>query len=135
MAAATLTKGIQVTAHGQIEVLTKINCEEAIQEIIANGRLPLSADRLNHHIDIAIETGFVARVEGLIAIGGAALNGSQTNRLVKVCLRLEWIPDALSASKLGIVSEETREELIKALCSGQFAENREEAVQLLDGKE
>ena len=124
-----------MTAEEQIKALMKVGCEDAVQEIGDNGNCPLSSDRLDYHIEIAISTGLVARVETLVAIKGTALTGPQVERLTKVCLKLEWIVDALSASKLGIVSEQTRQELIKALIAGQIADSQEQAVELLDDKE
>jgi hypothetical protein len=131
---ATPTKGIHVTAKEQIEELSKIGCEDAIKEIKSNNG-PLSSQRLNHHIEIAIGTGLVARVEGLATIRSMPLTRVQVERLTNECLRLEWIVDAVSASKLGTISEQTRHELIEALVSKKMVENQEEAILLLEGKE
>lgn len=131
---ATLIQGIQVTVKEQIKEFIKIGCEDAIREVRCNNR-PLSSKRLNHHIEIAIGTGLVARVEKLAQIRGIPLINQQVERLTRRCLELEWTVDALSAAKLGVISEQTRLDLINSLVSNQLADNEEEALRLLNESE
>lgn len=130
-AAAVPTYGIQVTATEQITTLKKVGCIDAIQDIKLNDNRPLSSDRLSHHIEIAINKGLVSRVHALAEIRGIPLTSSQADRLTKRCLQLEWVVDALSAAQLGMISNQTRRELISALVANQIANNHEEARQLL----
>lgn len=125
------TYGIQVTAIEQVKALKKVGCKDAIQEIKRNHSRPLSSDRLRHHIETAINTGLVSRVIALTELRGLPLTSPQIERLTKRCLRLEWVVDALRAAKLGTISVQTRRQLIEALVSDRFADNQEEAQQLL----
>lgn len=120
-----------MTAIEQIKALRKVRCKDAVQEIRRNGNRPLSPDRLNHHIDNAISTGLVSRVVALVEIRGRPLTIPQIERLTKRCLQLEWVVDALSAARLGAISNQTRRELIAALISKHIADNRKEALHLM----
>ena len=120
-----------MTASEQIKALIKAGCEDAIREIKCNQNRPLPANRLNHHIEIAIGTGLVMRVVALSEIMGGSLSHGQVERLTRRCLELEWVVDALCAAKQGLISDETRWELVRALISHQLAGDAQEAMQLL----
>lgn len=120
-----------MTAQEQIKVFIKVGCGDAIKEIRRNNNCALSSDQLNHQIEIAIGTGLVARVEALAGVRCIPLTDLQVERLTKRCLQLEWTVDALSAAKLGNISEQTQRDLVEALISDQIADNEEEALQLL----
>lgn len=129
------TYGIQVTPSDQIKALEKIGCKSAIQEIKRNHDRPLSPARLHHHIELAIKAGLVSRVAALAEISGKSFTTQQVHRLTKRCLRLNWVVDALCAAKLGMISDQLRDELVAALISNQLAENQNEALQLLQESE
>ena len=125
--------GIQVTAIEQIEVLGKVGCEDAIEEIKRHNR-PLSTERLTHYIELNIDTGLVGRITALAKIGDIKLSTSQLDRLVVRCLMLEWDVDALFAARHGTISGPVRRKLIDTLIAHRHVDDEAGVLELLSEK-
>ena len=125
------TNGTQVTGKDQIEVLSKIGCENAIREIKKNGGNPLSKTRLGEYLEESVRDGYVLRAEKLAGLIGLTLTRGQREQLIKRCLELEWDVDAINAVRMGPVSDQIREALINALVAHGHVNDRAEAIEVL----
>lgn len=125
------TSGIQVTAKGQINALSRVGCDCAIREIKKRNDKPLSTNRLKHHLKIAVNEGYVYRAVVLSEMAKSPLSATQLARLIRRCLQLGWIVDALHAHGQGDIPAGVRRELSGALLNNGLANNQDEVEELL----
>jgi hypothetical protein len=116
----------------QFEMFWEVGCKRAIWALIKNKGKALSMKQINGQLSIAIRNGLVAHASKLAELRGTPLRAEECERLVRRCLELGWIPDALSAARTAIVSSAIRRELLKVAVSNKLAKDQQEAESLLD---
>lgn len=121
-----------MTGRQQLKELSKIGCEDAVREIKRTRYKPLSSLRLEHYLIRAINGGFVRRAVILAQMKGSPLETEQLERLIKRCIELDWVPDAVFAASQGTISKKTRRKLIRILVRQKHVDDDREAARVVD---
>jgi hypothetical protein len=119
-------------AREQIHMFRRTGCTHLINEIEEQGGKPLSKSRLNDCLRTSVNEGFVFRAQALAELLGSSLNSVQLTRLIRQCIKLGWLPDALYAYEQGQVSKIVSHELALALLKNGLASNWKEVKELLE---
>jgi len=123
-----------VIAADSIQTLIDFQCQGVAEEIIKNQNASLAIDRVQFHLEEAISSGYVARVNKLCHILCTRLTEAQKARLVDRCLELGETIDALCAldSPGAPASESSRSKVFSALIMAGYAANEQEAQECLN---
>ena len=121
-----------MTLQSQFDILWKACCREAIWELLQNKGCPLSQEQLWKLLEVVAHDGFVARALALFKIlNRQYLTQPVTDTLVKKCIELGWIPDAIHAVRNGHPSREVTAQLVRVLLDKGYENNKRAAEGLL----
>ena len=120
-----------MTTRQQFEKLWGKGCKDAVLAIVENKGEPLSSEQLQSQIDMAVSKGFISHAFVLAEVAEATLTQEQADTLVRRCIELGWVSDAISVPREVHISEVVRKELIEALIKAGEAATPEEAEGLL----
>jgi len=120
-----------MTSKQQFEALWNVGYKRGILAIIQNKGRALPKTKLKSLLETALRDGLVARVLVLAGLAGITLKTRQVDGLVNRCLQREWLPDALSAARIGGASEITLKKLTRMCIRKELADTPEEVAELL----
>lgn len=104
-----------MTTKQQFEAMWRVGCKNGILAIIRNRGKPLSPKQIRLQIRNSLRRGLVDRALVLASLSGSTLTSAEVERLVRRCLQLGWIPDALQACGADKVSGASREKLLRSV--------------------